>query len=79
MPAGRRKKGEVAILHCSNCHWSTDVPLDETAHSTVVPCVHCGASIYWHRCPECGLCYVGSEAPACPSCDDSAVDELDFA
>jgi hypothetical protein len=77
--ASARRKGEVAILHCAHCAWSTEVALDATADSMVVACAHCGQSIYWHRCVQCGLCYLGSADPACPSCDDSALDDLEFA
>ena len=65
-------------LQCARCGWSSELPLRDTDNSTVLACVHCAASIYWHRCPTCGLCYLGAETPACPSCDDSTLDELEF-
>lgn len=52
--------------------------MEDTVHSTVLPCAHCGEPIYWHRCEHCGLCYVGSATPACPSCDDPALDDLEL-
>jgi hypothetical protein len=70
-----RKKGEVVSLQCARCGWSNEVPLRDTVDSTVVACVHCGASIYWHRCGTCGLCYLGEATPACPLCDAPPLDE----
>lgn len=74
----RRKKGEVVTLRCARCTWSSELPLAETEHSTVIACVHCGEPIYWHCCATCGLCYVGEAAPQCPSCDDPSLDELEI-
>jgi len=74
----RRKKGEAVKLYCARCTWSTDVAMADTATSTAVPCVHCAAMLYWHRCPTCSLCYAGAEAPSCPVCDDASLEDVGF-
>jgi hypothetical protein len=73
-----KKKGEVATLYCESCSWSTELPLASTRDSVVVPCAHCGAPLYWHRCGSCGLCYAGGSEPRCPICDDDSLDDLAF-
>jgi DNA-directed RNA polymerase subunit RPC12/RpoP len=75
---GARLKGEVVSLQCARCGWSNELPLRVTEQSAVIPCTHCAASIYWHRCEHCGLCYLGEATPACPSCDDSELDPIEF-
>jgi hypothetical protein len=76
--AVKRKKGECVTLHCERCSWGTELPMAATTESTVVPCAHCGEPLHWHRCTSCGLCYLGSSTPACPSCDDASLDELEL-
>jgi hypothetical protein len=74
----KRRKGEVITLYCSGCSWSTELAMADTETSRVVPCAHCGKSLYWHVCEQCGLKYVGAaEKPACPICDDDSLDSLD--
>jgi hypothetical protein len=74
-----KRKGESVLLQCTRCKWSTELPLQATEQSAIVPCTHCGASIHWHRCEQCSLCYVGEAEPRCPICDDTTLDELDYA
>jgi hypothetical protein len=52
--------------------------MSATETSTVVPCAHCGESLYWHRCEGCGLCYLGEAIPRCPSCDELEADEIEY-
>jgi hypothetical protein len=73
-----KKKGEVTTLYCESCRWSTELPLSSTQDSVVVPCAHCSAPLYWHRCGSCGLCYAGGSQPSCPICDDDSLDDLPF-
>jgi hypothetical protein len=75
--AVKRKNGECVTLHCERCGWGTELPMQQTEQSTTVPCAHCAALLHWHRCAECGLCYLGAPAPSCPSCDDPSLDELE--
>lgn len=74
----KRKKGECVTLHCERCSWGTELPMDATAHSTTVPCAHCGEALYWHCCERCGLGYLGQATPACPSCDDASLDQIEI-
>ncbi len=74
----KRKKGEYVTLHCARCNWGTELPMNETEESTVLRCAHCAELIYWHRCPQCGLCYAGSATPCCPSCDDPSLDDVEL-
>ena len=74
----KRKKGEAVTLHCERCNWGTELAMAATEVSTVVACAHCGGSLYWHRCEQCGMGYLGSAEPACPSCDDASLDELEL-
>lgn len=64
-------------LHCVRCNWGTELAMASTNASTVVPCAHCGEPLYWHCCAGCGLCYLGTATPSCPSCDDASLDELE--
>ena len=73
----KRKKGECVTLHCGRCGWGTELPMEQTASSTVIPCAHCSEPLFWHRCEGCGLCYLGNRTPGCPSCDDPSLDELE--
>ncbi len=75
---GPGEKGEAVKLHCARCTWSTEIPMADTDASQVIPCVHCAALLYWHRCATCALCYAGSEAPSCPVCDDLGLDDVSF-
>jgi hypothetical protein len=75
MGIAKRRKGESVTLHCERCNWGTELAMQDIEHSTVVPCAHCGASLYWHRCDGCGLCYLGGPEPRCACCDDPALDE----
>lgn len=72
----KRRKGEYVTLHCSHCSWGTELAMAETAASTVVACAHCHAPLYWHVCAGCGLGYLGTAVPRCPSCDDDSLDEI---
>jgi hypothetical protein len=74
----KRRKGESVTLHCERCGWGTELAMAETEHSTQLPCTHCGATLHWNRCEQCGLCYLGAAEPRCPSCDDPALDELEW-
>lgn len=73
-----KKKGEVVTLYCEACTWSSELPMTDTERSVTIPCVHCGASLHWHRCATCALGYVGGAEARCPICDDSELDEVSF-
>jgi NAD-dependent SIR2 family protein deacetylase len=72
----RRRKGEVITLYCSQCTWSTELPMADTESSQVIPCSHCKALLYWHRCARCDLRYAGAAEPRCPICDDPGDGDL---